>query len=292
LPSRTVVAMNTLVALHVVSPEAPAEAFESAFGWFYEIEARCSRFDSASELMRLCARPGEAIEVSPLLFEAVRFALIVAEESGGAFDPTQGARMAELGFNRHHITGESVPADTAPNAGWRDIELDHERRTILLRRALTLDLASVVKGLAIDLAARELAPFHDFAIDAGGDLYVSGANEKAEPWSVGVRHPRLDGELITSLRVTDCAVCTSGDYERQTAAGHHILDPATGASAQAAASVTVVVPAAIVADALATAAFVMGPEVAIPFLERMGVEGLILTPELQRFETRGLRNAA
>ena len=47
-----------------------------------------------------------------------------------------------------------------------------------------------------------------------------------------------------------------------------------------------------VADALATAAFVMGPETGIPFLERMGVDGLILTPELQRFETRGLRDAA
>lgn len=284
--------MNTFVTLHVVSPETPAEAFESAFGWFHEIEARCSRFDPASELMRLCSRPGEAIQISPLLFEAVRFALIVAEESGGAFDPTQGARMAELGFNRHHITGESVPAHAAPAASWRDIELDPERRTIFLRRPLTLDLASVVKGLAIDLAARELAPFHDFAIDAGGDLYLSGANEEAQAWCVGISHPRRDGELIASFRVTDCAVCTSGDYERQSAGGHHILDPATGASAQAAASVTVIAPAAIAADALATAAFVMGPEIAIPFLERMGVEGLIFTPELQRFHTRGLSDAA
>jgi thiamine biosynthesis lipoprotein len=292
LPIRTQVAMNTIVTLHIVSPEAPAEAFESAFGWFHEIEARCSRFDSTSELMRLCARPGEAIEVSPLLFEAVRFARIVAEASGGAFDPTQGARMAELGFNRHHVTGESVPAHATPAATWRDIEIDTERRTILLRRTLTLDLASVVKGLAIDLAAREFAPFLDFAIDAGGDLYVSGANEKAEPWSVGVRHPRRDGELIASLRVSDCAVCTTGDYERHLATGHHILDPATGASAQAAASATVVAPSAMVADALATAAFVMGPEIAIPFLERMGVDGLIITPELKRFETRGLRDAA
>ena len=292
MPIRTQVAMNTLVTLHVVSPEAPAEIFESAFGWFHEIEARCSRFDAESELIRLCRRPGEPIEVSPLLFEAIRFALIVAEESGGAFDPTQGARMAELGFNRHHITGESMPSPTVPAATWRDIELDPERKTILLRRTLTLDLAAVVKGLAIDLASRELAPFRDFAIDAGGDLYVCGANEKAEPWSVGVRHPRRDGELIASLRVTDCAVCTSGDYERRSATGHHILDPATGASAQASASVTVVAPSAMVADALATAAFVMGPDSGIPFLERMGVDGLIFTPELERFETRGLRDAA
>jgi len=284
--------MNTVVTLRVVRPEVPTVAFERAFGWFHEIENRCSRFDPASEIMWLCRRPGEAIEVSPLLFEAVRFARIVAEESGGAFDPTQGARMAELGFNRHYVTGEPVPAHTGSAATYREIELDADRRTILLRRSLTLDLASVVKGLAVDLAARELAPFRDFAIDAGGDLYLSGANEKGEPWSVGVRHPRHEGELVASLRVTDRAVCTSGDYERQTAEGHHILNPAKGGAAQSAASVTVVAAAAVIADALATAAFVMGPETGIPFLERMGVDGLIVTPDLQRFETRGLRNAA
>lgn len=283
--------MNTVVTLCVVPPEAPPEALDRAFGWFREVESRCSRFDPESEMMRLCARPGEAVEVSPLLFEAVRFARLVAEESGGAFDPTQGRRMTELGFNRHHVTGESIPA-TNSDATYRDIELYPAGRTILLRRSLTLDLASVVKGLAADLAARELAPFHDFVVDAGGDLYLSGANENGEPWSVGVRHPRHDGACIASLRITDRAVCTSGDYERQTGAGHHILDPATGNSAQSAASVTVVAPAAMVADALATAAFVMGPESGVPFLERMGVEGLIFTPELSRFETRGFGDAA
>jgi FAD:protein FMN transferase len=283
--------MNTVVTLCVVSPEAPPEAFDRAFGWFREVESRCSRFDPESEMMRLCARPGEAVEVSPLLFEAVRFARLVAEESGGAFDPTQGGRMAELGFNRHHVTGEAI-AEAASDATYRDIELFPAHRAILLRRPLTLDLAAVVKGMAVDLAARELAPFHDFAIDAGGDLYLSGANENGEPWSVGIRHPRQDGELIASLRVTNRAVCTSGDYERQAGAGHHILNPVTGNSAQSAASVTVVAPAAIIADALATAAFVMGPETGIPFLERMGVEGLIFTPELLRFETRGLADAA
>jgi len=284
--------MNTVITLCTVSPDAPPEAFDRAFGWFREVESRCSRFDPDSEMMRLCARPGEAVEVSALLFEAVGFARLVAEESGGAFDPTQGGRMTELGFNRHHVTGEAIAAAPASDATYRDIELDPARRTILLRRSLTLDLASVVKGMAVDLAARELAPFRDFAIDAGGDLYLSGANENGEPWSVGIRHPRQDGEWIAALRVTDRAVCTSGDYERQTGAGHHILNPATGNSAESAASVTVVAPAAMVADALATAAFVMGPETGIPFLERMGVEGLIFTPELARFETRGLGDAA
>jgi thiamine biosynthesis lipoprotein ApbE len=47
----------------------------------------------------------------------------------------------------------------------------------------------------------------------------------------------------------------------------------------------------MLADALATAAFVMGPEEGISFLTRMGVDGLIVTPDLQCFETAGLCHA-
>jgi thiamine biosynthesis lipoprotein len=247
--------------------------------------------------MQLTARPGVPVRASAILFEAVRFARIVAEESGGAFDPTVGHRMAALGFDREHRTGETIRCtaeQACDDATYRDIDLDCEERTITLRRPLTLDLGAVAKGLAVDMAARELAPFRDFAIDAGGDLYLGGSNPQGEPWCVGIRHPRREGELIESLRASNQAVCTSGDYERPVPGdgeGHHILDPRSGESAYAVASATVVASGAMLADALATAAFVLGPEDGIRLLDRMGVDGLIVTPTLERFETRGLRDA-
>jgi FAD:protein FMN transferase len=278
--NRTEAVMGTLVTIDATAPDT---VLDRAFGWFHEIEATCSRFRSASELMQLTVdvpRPA-----SPILFEAVRFALMVAEESGGAFDPTVGHRMAARGFNREHRTGEIAEAVQAgDDVSYRDVELDAEAKTILLRRPLTLDLGAVAKGLAVDAAARELEPFKDFAIDAGGDLYLGGNNHQGEPWSIGIRHPRNDGELIARLRVSNQAVCTSGDYER----GQHILDAHTGTPSHSVASATVVALGAMLADALATAAFVLGPENGIAFLTRMGVEGLIVTPDLRRFETRGL----
>jgi thiamine biosynthesis lipoprotein len=93
--------------------------------------------------------------------------------------------------------------------------------------------------------------------------------------------------LIDRLQILNQAVCTSGDYER----GQHILDPRTAEASQRVASATVVAPFAMLADALATAAFVMGPEEGISFLTRMGVDGLIVTPDLQCFETAGLCHA-
>jgi FAD:protein FMN transferase len=289
--------MNTLVTIHVVRSGDDVElAMDRAAGWFHEIEARCTRFDHHSELMQLTARAGAPAPVSSILFEAVRIALMVAEETGGAFDPTVGRHMEARGFNQQHRTGETVQSEYAPDedVSFRDVLLDPDHGTIMLRRPLTLDLGSVAKGLAVDTAARELEPFRDFAIDAGGDLYLGGSNPQGEPWSVGIRHPRKENEIFTSLRTSNQAVCTSGDYERLGPGGgkHHILDPRTGDSARAVASATVVASSAMLADALATAAFVLGPERGIDLLHRLGVDGLIVTPELQCYETRGLRHAA
>lgn len=279
---RTMAAMGTVVAIDVDAPEA---AVERAFEWFRQVEAACSRFDQASELRQLPV--GAATRASPILFEAVRFALQVAEQTRGAFDPTLGSRLAARGYNRHYVTRDVVDAPGTDDVSFRDIELDAGRQTIVLKRPLTLDLGAVAKGLAVDAAAQELKPFRHFCIDAGGDIYCAGKNPQGEPWRVGIRHPRRRDELIDQFRVSDAAVCTSGDYER----GSHILDPRDPGAAPRIASATVIAPNAMLADALATAAFVLGPRQGIELLERMGVEGLLVTPDLERFSTRSPAHA-
>ncbi len=284
--------MDTPVSIEVVAPAASVceAAVARAFGWFEEVEARCSRFDQDSEISALSRWVGVPVAVSPLVFRVVEFALAVARDSGGAFDPTLGHAMEARGFDHNYRTGRRVSARVDAGAGsWRDVELDPARRAITLRRPLVLDLGAVAKGFAIDLAAAELRSFAGFAINAGGDLYVAGTPGD-RPWRVGVRHPRDPGALAATLLVSDAAVCTSGDYERLDPAGsdgHHLLDPATGDAARDVASVTVVAPAAMLADALGTAAFVMGPRQGLAFLSRNGVEGLIVSADLARHSTAG-----
>lgn len=295
----TVAVMGTVVSFQVVGHGATDveraardDAIARSVAWFEEVEATCSRFDPESELQLLSTQIGVAVPASPMLFEAVRFAIAVAAESGGAFDPTIGLAMERRGFDREHRTGDTVHTslEQPDDVSYLDVAVDDDEKTIMLRRPLLLDLGAVAKGLAIDVAARELQPFENFAIDAGGDLYFGGRNAAGQPWSVGIRHPREDG-LLETLHVSDIAVCTSGDYERRTETGHHIVDPRTSASANATASVTVIAPSAMVADTLATAAFVLGPIEGIALLERHGVEGLIVTPALEQFSTRDMPRA-
>ena len=296
--------MGTWVTIQVVGHGADqqqikerGEAVERAFEWFRRVEECCTRFDAESEMMRLTTEVGVAVPVSALLYEAIQFAVAVAEETRGAFDPTIGYSMETRGFNREYRTGEIIRHDLEPptTVSFRDLRLDPGQRTITLLRPLVLDLGAVAKGLAIDMAARELAPLENYAVDAGGDLYVAGCNPGGTAWSIGIRHPRRNDELIDSVRVSNMAVCTSGDYERRSAeedGAHHIVDPRTGASPDAVASVTVVAPTAMAADALATAAFVVGPAAGIELLERHGVNGLIVAPTLERYSTRDMWSGA
>ena len=285
---RSATVMGTIATIEVVVADSAGPAVDTAFEWFRQIETCCSRFDAGSELSQLSSKIGTAVPVSAILYEAVQFAIAVADETGGAFDPTVGFRMETAGFNREYRTGLPMHAafDADDSVSYRDVLLDPVQKTITLLKPMVLDLGAVAKGLAVDMAARELLPFRNFAIDAGGDLYLGGCNSEGRAWSVGIRHPRVEGELIDSIRVSNQAVCTSGDYER----GDHILDPRGGHAARNTASVTVVAQTAMLADALATAAFVLGPAEGIQMLERAGVEGLIITPSLERFETQGMRH--
>ena len=294
----TTAAMGTVVTLQVVGHGATdaerldrADAVARAAGWFSHVSDACTRFDPRSELSRLTAQVGVAVPVSDVLYEAVGFAIMVAEASDGAFDPTVGARMEDRGFNREFRSDRVVRTGISriEAASFRDIHLEPVQHTITLDRQLLLDLGAVAKGLAIDLAARELSRFANFAIDAGGDLYLGGHNDHGQSWSVGIRHPRDPAAVLATIALTDMAICTSGDYERHGTNGeHHLIDPRSGESSARLASATVLARSAMVADALATAAFVLGPVQGLAFLEQQGVEGLLVTPQLEQHATAGM----
>lgn len=293
--THTGVAMDTLITLRVDTrqPAAVAQAaLVRAFAWFAAVETACSRFDPRSELARLARTCGEAVAVSPLLLEAVAFALDVARLTRGRFDPTVGAAQQRRGFDREYVSDRAGAVATPPDAAratYRDVRVDRAAGTITLRRPLLLDLGAVAKGLAIDLAARELAAFERYAVDAGGDIYAGCTDSGAAPWQIGVRHPREANALLGALAVANAAVCTSGDYARPAAeAGeHHLLDPRRGRSPRALCSVTVLAPSAIVADALSTAAAILGPRAGLRLLTEQGVSGLLVTGAGQLLTTPG-----
>ena len=287
--------MGTTVTIKIITDLTRQEAERKlidAFRCIRQIELACSRFDNDSEVMRLAHQVGIPIKVSPPLFHIVRFALQVARLSDGAYNPTIGARLESLGFNRHYLTGETIQSDIpSVSADWQDVLMNEQEHTVLLRKPLILDLGAVAKGYAIDIAAKSLDSVHGFLINAGGDVYAGGKNEQNEPWEIGIRHPLNKNAIIGKTKLSNFSICTSGSYERRSPHKpdiHHLIHPATGDSNNGLTSCSVLAPFAMMADALSTAAFILGLAKGKEFLHEMGCPGIFISSDLQILKTDGL----
>ncbi|MNC85348.1 Thiamine biosynthesis lipoprotein ApbE precursor [compost metagenome] len=155
-------------------------------------------------------------------------------------------------------------------------------------------MGGIGKGFAVDRAAAMLRShgIDDFLVQAGGDLYASGRRGD-RAWRAAIRDPRGDGNFA-AMDLVDTTFSTSGDYERFFIENgrryHHILDPDTGEPARGSRSVTIVASRAVIADALSTGVFVMGPRRGMALIEELpGVEGVIVGDSGEILVSSGLR---
>lgn len=148
------------------------------------------------------------------------------------------------------------------------------------------DPSGLVKGWAVEKAARRLEAHgvENFCLNAGGDIALRGHPRPGEPWRIGIRHPDNPDALALVINAPELlAVATSATYER----GAHIIDPRTAQPTTALASATVVGPDLTVADAYATAVFVMGLDGLAWMDDQPGFEAYLITHDGQTFWSPG-----
>ena len=288
---RSRVSMGSEVRLTAyVSDEAGAlRAFEKAFDEFDRLDRMLSVWKSGSDVLRVNAEAGRApVEVSAETLAVLRTAQQVSDWTAGKFDVTFGALSGLWKFD--HDQDNRIPDPAAvrarlPDIDYTAIELDSSKSTVYLKRhGVRIHLGGIGKGYAVDRAAAILRgdAVADFLIQAGGDLYASGTRG-GRPWRAGIRDPRGAGdEVFAALSIRDETFSTSGDYERYFMRDgqryHHILDPDEGQPARGCRSVTIVARQAVLADALSTGVFVLGPQAGMALIEKLpDVEGVIVT---------------
>jgi thiamine biosynthesis lipoprotein len=240
---------------------------------------------------------GQALVPPPEVASTLARALEVASATGGAFDPTVLPLVRLWSFD----TGGRLPPpadirEALRRVDWRRVSRDAQGR-YRLPEGFGLDLGGIAQGAVVDLlgAWLEQRGFRRYLIEASGDILIAGQKGRDQPWTVAIRHPRRGQEFVGILKLGEAgrkqAIVTSGDYERFFEQGgrryHHILDPATGYPAMGLASVTVIAPTCTEADALSTAAFVLGPERGLRLLEsRPGVQGLLIAEKDGKLQAR------
>ncbi len=272
--------MGTVARITLYAPDTDraVAAFRAAFDLLDRLDARLSDYRPASELMRLSQRAGEGpVAVSPELFEVLKLAREIAAETGGAFDPTLGP-LTRL-WRRARREGRLPDRDALERArsfcGWRKLELDPARRTVALATpGMQLDLGGVAKGYAADKALEALRSMSlsRALVVIGGEMAIGAPPPGRGGWRIAVGPDETAGRGRRILRLSNCGVSTSGDREQHLDLGgkrySHVLAAPAGDLLADAPTVTVVAPSAALADALATAFHVLGPERSRPVLER------------------------
>lgn len=238
------------------------------------IIAEMSHWEPASLLSAFNRAPaGSWHRLPPDFATVIAAALDIAARSGGAFDPTIGRIVAMRGFGAEPAM---PPPDDAmiefarEAAGWRRLAYDRETGRLRQPGGMALDLSGIAKGYAVDAVADLLraAGIRHGLVEIGGELHGSGIRPDGDPWWVDLEDPPC--VVLPPLRIAlhDLSVATSGDYRR----GGHTIDPRTGRStAHGLASVSVVHPTAMLADAWATVLTVLGPDDGPALAEAEGI---------------------
>jgi thiamine biosynthesis lipoprotein len=167
-------------------------------------------------VMPCCAEA--PVVVSAATAAVVERALHWAEHTAGTFDPCLG-EVCQL-WDVEHRQAPPAQGEVRHFAGeglFRQVDLDRrggERVVYFHSRDVALDLGGIGKGWAVDRAVDALRAhgIRDAVVNAGGDLYAMGNSERGDPWEIGVQSPTDPHALAATLRLSDAAVATSGDY--------------------------------------------------------------------------------
>jgi len=264
---RTEEALGTICTINLFD-QGSEELYRRLFGRLSEIEGIFSPHLEGSDTARLNLGAGlEPVELSSSFIYVLDKALDYAELSGGAFNPALGPliKLWDIG-GEARIPSIFEIEEALELSNYRELEIYPQ--AMLLRRGMALDLGAIVKGYALDELRKILIEEEiDRAIlDLGGDVYVHGARPSGDPWRVGLQDPREGlGGYLGIINAQDASIATSGTYQRyfeiEGRRYHHLLSPFTGYPVEnGLMSVTVISRSGIEADALATAAFVLGWE--------------------------------
>jgi thiamine biosynthesis lipoprotein len=279
-------------------PRRQAEAaLAAAFAELETVEQVMSLYRPASQLCQL-NRVGELRDPHPYLLDVLRTAETTSRRTGGAFDITVQPlwQLCWAAKKEGRVPGDAELAAARSRVDWRRVEITP--RLIRLHGAGTaITLNGLAQGFAADRAIEALrARGCQHALVNAGEIGTRSGKSDGQPWTVGIQHPRARDAYVALAGLAGRCLSTSGDYEAAFTPDfrkNHIFDPRTGQSPAELASVTIVAPTALQADALSTAAMVLGMEETLRLVSRLpGVDALLVTKEGRTAATAGFPELA
>jgi thiamine biosynthesis lipoprotein len=259
-------------------------ALDAAFAELEQVENVMSLYRPDSQISRL-NRDSILKPPHPYLVTVLAYAGRIAEQTGGAFDVTvqplwdlyQGAKQ------QGRLPEEPQVRQECSRVDWRRVQTSADRIS-LSGEGTAITLNGIAQGFAADaaMAALRRAGVAHALIDTG-EMGTIGGKPDGSAWRVGIQHPRQPGAFVSLASLQDRCLATSGDYETWFSpdlVNNHLFDPHTGHSPTELASVSIVAPTGMAADALSTAVFVLGVKRGMDLVRSIpGTDALFVTKD-------------
>lgn len=285
--------LGTEVWINVVGKKFETEkAIEKAFEEGWRIEKAYSRFLHDNDLAELNSLVGKWVKVSPEMFELIRFGCDIYKKTDGAFDLTVKNILENWGYDARYSLRETV-LNNEGELKRGIVELGENDK---VRINMEIDLGGLGKGYAVDQMVRCLCDFENFFVNAGGDIFAKGCDLSGENWKVFFEHPSDPEQVIGSVTVDNFALACSSPTKHKWGNKHHLVDSRIQAPAnQMLAVYTQALPIGrqagncLLADAYATALFVLGYRKAREKLANFPVEAMLVDVTGEIYKTKKFR---
>jgi FAD:protein FMN transferase len=288
-------AVDFEIVLYAAGETNAEEALSRAMARIADLDSRLSDYDPTSELSKLSessaqrdnlSSPNATVKVSDDLWRVLLVSQQISEFTDGAFDITIGplTKLWRRARRWKELPESEAVATARASVGYPSLKLDPAAHTAQLAKPnMRLDLGGIAKGFAVDEAVKTVQGYgiSRVLVRASGDIAAADAPPDARGWRVGIAPLNPDEPTTRFVEIANCGISTSGDARQHLIVNgrrySHIIDPRSGEPVSGRSSVTVIAPTGMFADAIATAASVVGPDQAAKLAPKFsGVELLMV----------------
>ena len=300
LREKNIYAMDTVITLRLYGTSADVNSAAAKCEKIIKnIEDSLSRTVSDSECSALNGDTDALYYPDVVFYDTISKAIEIAEITDGAYDPTVATLIDLWAINDPAVT--EVPTEEKINDALSHIGYDkltvEENKIVKSDINTKIDLGSIGKGYACEkvieyLSATELGYG---LVSFGGNVSVFGLKPGGEKFTIAIRDPFVQTDVVGNISIDSGFVSVSGSYERFKEIDgeiyHHIFDLSNGYPVNnGLVSVAVISKNGMEADALSTALFVLGLDGGYDLYisEKYDFEAIFITENKDIYITEGL----
>ncbi len=277
--------------------ERGSELVDQVYAEVTRIDELMSTYIEESRISDINRRASdEPVDAGSELFQLIQQSVDMSVLTRGAFDITYESVGQHYDFRKRQRPDTATVEAERSRIDYRLIELDSVTETVrFLEPGVRINLGGIAKGYVVERGIEILrrGGVQHAIVTAGGDSRLLG-DRRGRPFMIGIRDPRVEGEVAISVPLEDEAISTSGDYERYFEEDgvryHHILKPSTGMPSTGVHSATVFGPDAVMTDALSTSVFVMGVDLGLRLIAGLpDYESIVIDADGRIYYSDGLQ---